>query len=828
MGVSVLARGLGAAVLISGLSVLGTLVAVGELQVQFRLRTVNGIMPSDAPRPVPPAAGSPPPAVAIARMVSDAPAATARIMPSDVPRPGPPAAGSPPPAAGNPLARCVPRKIIVAGAGMLAAVRAENAAWTRNDTYVEKLEDLVPFGVRVVLATEFEPAFPAHEEPTWRERARAIHAGAWQWGVHDGDHGKPTDGMARYKARFGTPEPSPGVAMFEDVLVNDVGDVKALAGPCACCLFFIKGCFSPVGKHALQQRDIVARWDSTPEHAEVISVACRHLAFYHIVMDSLTRVAMVESTLRKHPHIKVHNAWRGRQWGLRLPLQLDLNAMLMGIARERVVTGSVRAKRLIVPERAGCYRHSPLVIQRASAIMRGRVVGSARSAGPDACVVLVVDRSGAGKRNRVVQNSQDLLSTVRSAAAEAARACRVEVHSAALPLAEQLQRFASATLVVAPHGAALSQLLVCKRGTMVLELLNSSGWKVLCFADLALMLSMAYRGIFVPGAHHGGPMRLSPDVLRQIGTIALAWLQCRSEECRTNVAVQDLSQPLRRVQHKGVLRNAEVVKYVRTNETVVMAAAFKYKLPSFARFLVPLRRVYAGRIVLLTDSQTATLDIVRLCHEHGAELQSVASDRNVHVGRFALYAKVCNASYAWCFASDFRDVFFQANPFRVIPALQPQAELLLSEEYPGVRIGEERWNRGWVQSCFGHEGLKRIKTQQVICSGTIMGTPRGFAELRGKFQEPRFKRHQCRFVGSDQGILNYLFYTGELTSAVAQVWGTGIVNTVGLVPAKVKAHYIREGKLLVTNTDGTVSAVVHQYDRGLNASSEMITNSPPP
>jgi hypothetical protein len=153
-----------------------------------------------------------------------------------------------------------------------------------------------------------------------------------------------------------------------------------------------------------------------------------------------------------------------------------------------------------------------------------------------------------------------------------------------------------------------------------------------------------------------------------------------------------------------------------------MAAAFKYKLPSFARFLVPLRRVYAGRIVLLTDSQTATLDIVRLCHEHGAELQSVASDRNVHVGRFALYAKVCNASYAWCFASDFRDVFFQANPFRVIPALQPQAELLLSEEYPGVRIGEERWNRGWVQSCFGHEGLKRIKTQQVICSGTIMGS----------------------------------------------------------------------------------------------------------
>jgi hypothetical protein len=78
-------------------------------------------------------------------------------------------------AAGNRLAHCVPRrKIIVTGAGVLETVRAANAAWTSNDTYVETLEDLVRFGARVVPAAEFAPAFPAREEPTWRESARAI------------------------------------------------------------------------------------------------------------------------------------------------------------------------------------------------------------------------------------------------------------------------------------------------------------------------------------------------------------------------------------------------------------------------------------------------------------------------------------------------------------------------------------------------------------------------------------------------------------------------------------------------------------------------------
>ena len=499
-------------------------------------KTANTTASPAVPRRLSPAPTPPPRTASASASTTAAPPLLLRLSP----------ASTPPPRNASAVARCLPpdlRKIIVTGSGMLRDVRDKNRKWTSaHDVYVETLQDVVPFGVSFIPATKFEPSFPAREESAWREGAlRTYELGSRHWGLHEQDKGKPEDGKALYESQFGNPEPPPGLAIFEEVLVNDSGDVKVLEGPCACCLFFIKDCFSPVRINVLEQRDIVASQHDMTVHAEVISVACRHFGFYHIVIDSLTRVAMVENMLRQHPHIKLHNAWR--KWGgIPRLLQLELNNLLLGVAPERILTGSVKTKRLIVPERAICYRNSPLVIQRASAIMRGQLrhrqaVANAR----DACVVLVVDRSCLSKRGTTRPCNESLLGGVNRAATAAGRTCRVEVHSEGQPLAEQLQRFSRATLVVAPHGAALSLLLVCKRGTMVLELLNTHGWKVLCFANLAMMLSLSYRGIFVPGARHNGPMHLSLSVLHQVEAIAQSWLRCGSEACRANVTVADLS-----------------------------------------------------------------------------------------------------------------------------------------------------------------------------------------------------------------------------------------------------------------------------------------------
>lgn len=259
-----------------------------------------------------------------------------------------------------------------------------------------------------------------------------------------------------------------------------------------------------------------------------------------------------------------------------------------------------------------------------------------------------------------------------------------------------------------------------------------------------------------------------------------------------------------------------------TKETVIMAAAFSYKLSVFLRFLVPLRRVYLGQITLLVDNETATQEIIELCRRHNAKLRMVSKPSNPYLKRFELYAQVCKAPYVWCFASDFRDVYFQDDPFRSLLTQQSAAHLLLSEEYTGLQIQRNSFNKNWVSACFGHEGLEQVKNKQIICSGTIMGKPRGFAELQRKVNNDWVTNHRgCQHVGSDQGIVNYLFYTGQLTSTIAQAWGEGIVNTLGQVPITVKAKYLHTGgKFLVTNNDGTLSPVVHQYDRdGLNFSS---------
>ena len=170
------------------------------------------------------------------------------------------------------------------------------------------------------------------------------------------------------------------------------------------------------------------------------------------------------------------------------------------------------------------------------------------------------------------------------------------------------------------------------------------------------------------------------------------------------------------------------------------------------------------------------------------------------------YAEVC-ADYELCFATDFRDVFFQANPFVAVPS---GADLILPEERANITIGGNRFNRAWIQTCWGGAVLNKIGHHQVICSGTIMGTPRGFEELKKKMLSEGKK---CTGInGQDQGRLNYLYYSQALSnvSVVAQPRGKGIVNTVGMKMKDVDL-WIAKGRVM--NDDGSESAVVHQYDR---------------
>jgi hypothetical protein len=193
--------------------------------------------------------------------------------------------------------------------------------------------------------------------------------------------------------------------------------------------------------------------------------------------------------------------------------------------------------------------------------------------------------------------------------------------------------------------------------------------------------------------------------------------------------------------------------------------------------------------------------------------------------------------------SDVRDAYFQRNPFGPD---QPEVKgLQVFEEHPNMTTGN--WLVDWpVGDCKGTHIYKPM-----LCSGTIIGTREAmikycitmYEEMKRWIQDPK-----CRFktLADDQSIHNWLFYNGDLgPDAVAIPNREGIVNTVGFEGDKIfQAHRSKMYAMNAsdpetapyegaseqtwaspekygivnengefTNFDGSVSAVIHQFDR---------------
>jgi hypothetical protein len=139
----------------------------------------------------------------------------------------------------------------------------------------------------------------------------------------------------------------------------------------------------------------------------------------------------------------------------------------------------------------------------------------------------------------------------------------------------------------------------------------------------------------------------------------------------------------------------------------------------------------------------------------------------------------------------------------------------------------------------------------MLCSGTTIGTTEAMMNYLDKmYNEMKawLGKRKCRFesVADDQAIHNWLFYSGGLANAVAVKNREGIVSTVGVDGSLVfnahKKQFMETGvseqeaasipypasagtwissqqydltneKGEFINFDGTVSAVVHQWDR---------------
>lgn len=237
---------------------------------------------------------------------------------------------------------------------------------------------------------------------------------------------------------------------------------------------------------------------------------------------------------------------------------------------------------------------------------------------------------------------------------------------------------------------------------------------------------------------------------------------------------------------------------------VVLSFAIGYDQIDFEKFIIPLRLCFDGDIVLWMDQIEPFMEASKT-YRVSLRKYTARTGQNMIFDRFLAFKEECNRYDGYCLAADFRDTFFQANPF-----LQTFAsKIVLSAESSAVKIGQCPHNSAWVESCWGSAVLKDLYNSTPICAGTIVADAEGFSLLVDtmlSFSEAR--GGNC----NDQGALNVVYYTGALRgSAVVQRQGAGVVNTVGYLSATYIEQHIVNDQLV--NDDGRPSPVVHQYDR---------------
>ena len=154
---------------------------------------------------------------------------------------------------------------------------------------------------------------------------------------------------------------------------------------------------------------------------------------------------------------------------------------------------------------------------------------------------------------------------------------------------------------------------------------------------------------------------------------------------------------------------------------------------------------------------------------------------------------------------DVRDVIFQADPW---PALTGRTVSFYPESDTAA-LGAHVTSR-WIARTFGTPIAQVLAERKCVCAGTIAGRGDRILELLliaiTLAAIPRLS--VARQYGIDQAILNYIAHLGLVAGSEVRP-NFREVATLGLTPRERLS--IADGDIV--NPDGSISAIVHQYDR---------------
>ena len=204
---------------------------------------------------------------------------------------------------------------------------------------------------------------------------------------------------------------------------------------------------------------------------------------YHRNIEQFPRMALYFNFLKSHPGIRIH---LGRDMNKNTLYML----WLFGL-QNRVVTGSVRARVLYSPEAVPCgYINIP---GTQALYLKYREMLSKKSEVQPQKSILVIRRTS--KERRYLVQQKQVEQVLENLANQYGLVFEIYSTESIPTMKDTMKLFDRAALVFGIHGAGLSNIMFCRQGTFVIEVLSAPPRTKMCFQRLAHIIGHRYYGI---------------------------------------------------------------------------------------------------------------------------------------------------------------------------------------------------------------------------------------------------------------------------------------------------------------------------------------------
>lgn len=238
----------------------------------------------------------------------------------------------------------------------------------------------------------------------------------------------------------------------------------------------------------------------------------------------------------------------------------------------------------------------------------------------------------------------------------------------------------------------------------------------------------------------------------------------------------------------------------------VMGYATGYAAADLVPFVASLRGCFDGEIILAADDRS---DIHALFAKYdvtaAAPLPTGPGSPHPVMARFAAYEAWLSArpGLKTVLLTDVRDVIFQSDPF-----VRPADGLEVFIESEGATLKDHRFDQKYLKALVGPAVAARIDDCPCLCVGTVFGAASAVSRLcKAILLLAAIPRSEIGGIfGADQAACNLAIHLGLIEADIRPNY-----DRVATIGDRAQPTLRPDG--LIANPDGSISPIVHQYDR---------------